>query len=92
LVLIGILGEVSATGLATGTALGAISAGMSARAILYEQMVDSVYENALKWIVQVRCVILCCTIFVNRKNKHPEFLQNEIFKHNLIFDLGIGNS
>lgn len=46
----------SATGLATGTALGAISAGMSARAMLYEQLVDSVYENALKWIVQVRYI------------------------------------
>ena len=65
MVLIGILGEVSATGLATGTALGAISAGMSARAILNEQMVDSVYENALKWIVQVSGVILSCAVYVN---------------------------
>ena len=51
--MIGILGEISATGTATGLALGAIGAGISANAILNEQMVDSVYENALKWIVQV---------------------------------------
>ena len=54
LVLIGILGEVSSTGMVTATALGCISAGMSAHAMLYEQLVDSVYENALKWIVQVK--------------------------------------
>ena len=51
--MIGILGEISATGVATGIALGATGAGISANAILNEQMVDSVYENALKWIVQV---------------------------------------
>ena len=73
MVLIGILGEVSATGLATGTALGAISAGMSARAILNEQMVDSVYENALKWIVQVSGVILSCAVYVN-PNQYVDYL------------------
>ena len=51
------LAEVSATGLATGTAIGAISAGVSVSAMLNEQLVDSVYENALKWIVQVCCVV-----------------------------------
>ena len=54
LVLIGILGEISATGFATGAALGATGAYISANAILNDQLVDSVYENALKWIVQVR--------------------------------------
>ena len=52
--MIGILGEISATGFATGAALGATGAYISANAILNEQLVDSVYENALKWIVQVR--------------------------------------
>lgn len=54
LVLIGILGEISATGAATAGIMGGISAGMSVHAMLNERMVDSVYENALKWIVQVR--------------------------------------
>ena len=62
LVLIGILGEMSAAGLATGTALGAISAGMSARAMLNDQLVDSIYENALKWIVQVRQKVATCIL------------------------------
>ena len=52
--MIGILGEISATGFATGAALGATGAYISANAILNDQLVDSVYENALKWIVQVR--------------------------------------
>ena len=56
LVLIGILGEISATGFATGAALGATGAYISANAILNEQLVDSIYENALKWIVQVRYI------------------------------------
>ena len=66
MVLIGMLGQVSATGIATGSALGAVGAGISAHAMLNEQMVDSVYENALKWIVQVRDVILSCMVNVNR--------------------------
>ena len=54
LVLIGILSEISTTGVATGIAIGMTGGGISANAIFNEQLVDSVYENALKWIVQVR--------------------------------------
>ena len=52
LVMIGVLEGISATYVATGTALG-LSAGASISAMLDEKLVDSVYENALKWIVQV---------------------------------------
>ena len=44
----------SSAGVATGVTLGALSAGMSVNAMLNERLADSVYENALKWIVQVK--------------------------------------
>ena len=53
LVMIGVLTQTSATGAAAAGALGAGISGMSANAFLNERLADSVYENALKWIVQV---------------------------------------
>ena len=73
--MIGILGEISATGFATGAALGATGAYISANAILNDQLVDSVYENALKWIVQVRTfnklslLALSLKIYFNSRQK-----------------------